>query len=169
MNEFIDFHTQGFELPPGMKDLSNLLPPPGNAERARQVQLPIESFAQIEGYLLRLLQSTASYRVVDIFSTDCQGCLAVTHSRNHFRLMVTMHPRNRTKEARVSDFFSQRNISPQYDSGFQALGIDMWLCFFPLPRVALEAAELLRELLQQVFGLAENAGLIYTYHEQNAA
>ena len=169
MNDFVNLNQRGVALPSGKKDLIDLLPKPGKAERGRKVREPVESFVELESYLVRLLHSDAKERGVIISSVDYQEGLHVSHVAGQSRLTVVVQPRAAAKEAQVLDLLHKNGIAPLPDEDDDILGIDAWCCMIPLPVVVTDAATLIRDLLQQVFGLAEDAGLIYTYHEQNAA
>jgi len=169
MNDFVNPNQRGVALPPGKKDLIDMLPKPGKWYEALKIHLPVESFEQIEAYLVRLTQSTAKFRSVGILSTNHQERLAVSHEADHFRLMVNVQPRNAAKEECVLDFFSKMGIAPISTKTCDLPVMEARILFFPLPLDVPKAANLIRELLLEVLGLAEDEGLHFGYYEKNTA
>ena len=163
MDEFINYKKRGVELPPGCKDLIDVLPPP------RQVRVPVEGFIHIERYLSRLLQSASTRRKVSIWSLDHQHLVHISHKDGMLKMMVALDTNDTAKEQAIVRLFSALNIPPAFDSDGRSHGIPVRLLFYPLPVSPADAADLIRTFIQRVYGLADDAGLVFHYLEKSAA
>jgi hypothetical protein len=160
MNEFVNFKKRGIELPPGCKDLGDVLPPPP------RVRVPVEGLTHIERYLSRLSQSPAQPRWVFIWSLDSQVCVRVNHIDGALTAMLLVDTRDAAGERAVLTLFRKAGIPPLSDASPE--GIPLRRLEYALPASVPDAAALIRALLHRAYGLAEDAGLLFEYHEASA-
>jgi len=163
MNEFVNFQNRSIELPAGCKDLIDVLPPP------REVRMPVEGFAHVERYLSRLFQSAAKRRSVVIWSLDYQEHVRVSNRDGLLTLMVLVDTQDAIREQAVLRLFREAGIPPLRDEDGRGDGIPLRVLFYPLSASVPESAALIRSLLQSVYGIAHDAGLLFHYHERDAA
>jgi hypothetical protein len=182
MARFVNYQKRGVELPPGCKDLIDVLKRKQKAEGPGAFAgnwepmpnadfFPSGGIRQIERYVTRVL-SSARFAVLLVMSLD--GRVLIQLARNPgeaaFDLVLLAQPDDQGLEQAVRGFFRQQGID-------NPLG-----CFFsggvnPIHTGALKyrllsdptwTAVLLADLLKGVFALDAEAGLAFTYHESFA-
>jgi hypothetical protein len=163
MNEFVNFRKRSIELPAGCKDLIDMLPPP------RETRMPVEGFAHIERYLSRIFQAGAKRRSVIVWSLDYQEHVHVSNRDGVLSLMVVVDTQDAIREEAVLRLFREAGVIPVRDEDGRGDGIQLRALIYPLTPSVPAAADLIRSLLQGVYGIAHDAGLLFQYHERDAA
>ena len=127
--------------------------------------MPVEGLTQIERYLSRLSQSAAQPRWIFIWSLDGQVCVRVNQIEGALTAMLLVDTRDAARERAVLTLFRKAGISPLTDADGRPQGIPLRRLEYALPVSVPDAAALIRALLHRAFGLAEDAGLLFEYHE----
>jgi hypothetical protein len=161
MNEFVNFQKRGIELPSGCKDLIDVL------SQLREARIPAEGFADIERYLSRLLQSAAKRGSVTISSLDYRKSVRLSSRDGRLKVMVVVDTRDAVREQAVLTLFREAGIPPKSDYDYSGDGVPLRVLFYLLPVSVPDAAGLIRALLHKVHGLAEDAGLLFLYREED--
>jgi hypothetical protein len=161
MNEFVNFQKRGIELPPGCKDLIDVLPPP------REARVPVEGLSHIERYVSRLLQSPGQLRSVWINSYSSEtpvmfGILHTTKGLLHALIFMATE-----RVSYIRDVLDGAGIQPKQDDAIPP-GDGRCTRFIacPLPVDAVLAARLVSELLQKGYGLSADVELEFRYREK---
>jgi hypothetical protein len=180
MARFINYQKRGVELPPGCKDLIDVLKRKPKAEgpgafggqwepMPRADLFPSGGIAQIERYVIRILLSVARFTALIVSSLDEQVVLGLYRhpDENAFDVMLFVLRKDEELEQSIRKFFGRRGIEHTLDylcSG----GLDsnyLRGLKYPLPSDAKEVAALLADLLTEVHRLDAEAGLAFAYHE----
>ncbi len=180
MARFVNYQKRGVELPPGCKDLIDVLK--GNAKAkapgafaGNWVPLPKPDLypsggiAQIERYVIRILVSAAKFAGLAISSLDEQVVLGLYRHPDEkaFDLMLFVLRKDEELVQSIREFFAEHGIEHTLDylcSG----GLDpnyMRGLKYLLPSDATQVAALLADLLRKVYGLDAGAGLSFAFHE----
>jgi len=167
MNEFDNFPMRGIDLPPGCKDLNDVLQLRRRPRRYELPAAPVEGFVDIERYLSKLVQSSAKRRSVMIFSVENWEHVNISHRAGTLRLTVTLNTNDPAYEKGVLAMFGDAGILPKADCDGRVDGVPLRLLVYPLPASVPEAAELIRIFFRKVHGLADSAGLEFLYHERD--
>lgn len=163
MNEFINFRKRSIELPAGCKDLVDVLPPP------RETRMPVEGFAHVERYLSRIFQAGAKRRSVIIWSLDYQEHVRVSNRDGVLALMVLVDTQDAIREKAVTKLFRDAGVTPVRDVDGRGDGVPLRVLIYPLTPSVPAAADLIRSLLQGIYGIAHDAGLLFQYNDRDAA
>jgi hypothetical protein len=175
-----DPNKRDYLLPPGCKDLIDLLQPRGGGqEKIPGARAKIKmsrrgrrngGLADIEKYLAMVFASRTLTFSLDIRPPG--ECLSVHVSRHNDReldasLYVQM---NTSEEKAIRDFFHRHHLPAPADSEIPAgfvPGLPVYDRFTisPVPPGAGELAGFLAELLREVCGLNEESSLRFSYHE----
>ncbi len=180
MARFVNYQKRGVELPPGCKDLIDVLKGKwkakadnvfaGKWEAVPKPDLfPSGGIGQIERYVTRILVSPAKFAALIMSSLDKQ---VVTGLYRHpcadtFDVVLFVRRNDEALEQAIRGFFKERGIDHTLDylcSG----GVEpnyMRALKYPLPSDAKQTAGLLADLLKGVFALDAEAGLAFAYHE----
>jgi hypothetical protein len=179
MTRFVKYQKRGVQLPPGCKDLIDVLKGKAKAkipgaftgewEPVPKPDLfPSGGVAQIERYVVRILVSAAKFTALTVSSLDQQVVVGLYRhpDENAFDLMLLVLRRDKELEQSIRDFFGQRGIQHTLDylcSGVKPnskRGLK-----YPLPSDSKQVAVLLADLLTKVYGLDAEAGLAFAHHE----
>ena len=172
MNQFVNNQTRSIELPESCKDLIDVLQLTNRNQWPDYVQLPLqEGMADIENYLLRLLESKAASSILRIFSIDPQVWLAVAHQYSEGTLPVTqltlfVDNADNQREQLVGRIFGERHLLPIRVKVTNFNGVTASRLTYPLPAAAPAATQLITDLLRQVYGLAADATLQFHFSEK---
>lgn len=167
MNEFVNFQKRDVALPPGCKDIIDVLnynkdliyfSPP------KKAKAPTEGLLDIEQYLSRMLQSPAQRRSLTIYSVQ-----AASKVRLHLfwgkGLLRAMFFIPTDREAQIRSVLDDRGIPPTQDE--PATDEDSRFIICALPTDAVSATSLVSELLQKGYGLPANIELEFHYREKS--
>jgi hypothetical protein len=171
MSQFVNFNKRDITLPPGCKDLSDVLA--ASQKQARQEPVAEDflglekhkehfgsaGMAQLERFAGMLLHSPSLAFVVEIAAPELQ--FPVVLGRCGPEISVVLTTCEVPQEEAIRDFFSRRATPPcleTRDAGTTTL-------VHPLPAEAAAASALVAELLQAVYALSNDAGLEFEYYE----
>ena len=180
MARFVNYQKRGVELPPGCKDLIDVLRRNRRAEApggfalgrepgAKPDLYPSSGIAQLERYVIRILLSDAKFATLTVSSLDEQFLLGLYRDSepSAFDLVLFVLRKNEELERSIREFFGQRGIKHTLDylcSG----GLDpnyMRAIKYPLVPEATRVAQLVADLLAKVYCLDAGAGLAFLYDE----
>jgi hypothetical protein len=180
MARFVNYQKRGVELPPGCKDLIDVLKGKRKAKKpgglagtwkpAPESDLfPSGGIGQIERYVTRILVSSAKFGTLTVSSLDGQVMLWLYRDSDESAFDVMLFaPRKEVKLARsIREFFGQRGIKHSVDHLLRG-GLDpnyMRVMKYPLPSDAKRAAQTVADLLTEVYRLDPGAGLAFRYGE----
>ena len=179
MARFVNYQKRGIELPPGCKDLIDVLKGKAKAKVPgafagkwgpvpKPDLFPSGGIAQIERYVVRVLASAVKFAALTISSLDEQVVAGLYRhpDENAFDLMLFVLRKDKELEQSIREFFRQREIEHTLDylcSGVEAN--HMRGLKYPLPSDSKQVAMLLADLLTNVYGLDAGAGLAFAYHK----
>lgn len=182
MGKFVNYKKRGVELPPGCKNLVDVLDkgPKRKALSAVGTQwIPLpkpERFAtrgldHLLRFMARVLESRAKFTSLHIALPGSEAGISVfRHSEPGTLDLVLFIQRNTEEERAIRVFFAGHNIKPTVDylplpvSPTSVRGLQ-----YPLPQEALAAGNLIRGFLQTVHGLTEEAGIDFTFDDNEQA
>ena len=123
MARFVNYQQRGVQLPPGCKDLIDVLKGKAKAKAFRSFTgewepvpkpdlFPSGGVAQIERYVVRILVSAAKFAALTVSSLDRQvGVGLCRHpDENAFDLMLFVLRRDTELAQSIRDFFGQRGV-----------------------------------------------------------
>ena len=179
MARFVNYQKRGIELPPGCKDLIDVLKGKAKAKAPdtftgkcepvpKSDLFPSGGIAQIERYVMRLLVSSAKFAALTVSSLDVQVVAGLYRhpDENAFDLMLFVLRKDKELEQSIREFFRRRGIEHTLD--YLCSGVErnyMRGLKYPLPSDSKQVAVLLADLLTTVYGLDAEAGLAFVYHE----
>jgi hypothetical protein len=168
MNQFVNPKKRSIQLPPGCKDLIDVLRP-----LARKVWAP-----RVEGGTLMDVRRCVN-QLFAASEVNVQLCIGSPQGNDHMVLhregtgfsgVVPM--RGREQERLGEAFFSRRSIKPTNDEvigpadGFiKHPDMPTRVMVVPLPAVASDTVELVVALLREVYGVSEESRLEFLYVE----
>jgi hypothetical protein len=183
MTEFFDYKKRGVELPPGCKDLMDVLHRKAEQEAAEAASghwVPVpkpdrieeRGMDHLERFIAVVLESPAKFTTVDIRVPRRDVAMYVGRHSKPGVLHLMLHVYQNTEEERaVRAFFSERQVAPLIDYGpDRPIANPVRGLQYPLPSNATAAAVLLRDFLQTVYEVTEEDGIDFTLnkHEQSA-
>ena len=159
MNAFVNYQKRSIELPPGCKDLIDVL----RLGRDTETELggPVKNLADLGGYLSRFVSSPAAYRSLWIHD-HAISLLGLFCGKHGLRAVVLV---DASREQAVRAVFARAGLTPTQDDLLQnmARGLQFALDSFS------GIEDLIRELLTGGFGVTHNSPLDFRLHEKNAA
>ncbi len=173
MSQFVNFNKRDFTLPPGCKDLIDLLVPPrkrvrrkGGAQLSPPPKLQHERFAtaglaQLDRLVGMLLDSSADSFVVSISATGLNFPVSLYRIKAERVMAIVLITTDMPESEAVKEFFIARKLSPLVNSPQEEIGTFVYQ--LPTQRATLTA--LLVELLKGVYALGEDTGLEFRYCE----
>ena len=183
MGEFVNYKKRSVELPPGCKDLMDVL----LKTSKRKTSLPITTrwvpvpkperiaahgLDHIPRFMTRDLKSTAKFTSLSIELPGREiGIGVYRHSEPGTLALMLCVYRDTEEERAIRAFFAGHQVAPTIDylphpvTTTSVRGLQ-----YPLPQDALRATILIRDFLRSVYGLANEAGLDFTFdnHDQTA-
>ncbi len=165
MDEFVNYQKRGIDLPAGCKDLIDVL----RSGNFWWVPVPDAGFAQIERYISQLLQCESKPGSVCIWFRDFRNHVNLSFKDGALLMVVLVQTADTVREQAALKLFREAGIQPLRVGDFQADGIPCQVLSYPLPGIVAEAAQLTSEFLRKVFGLGEDATLVFLYYEPDPA
>jgi hypothetical protein len=178
MVRFVNYRKRGVELPPGCKDLIDVLKGKAKAKASgafagkwepvpKPDLFPSGGIAQIERYVTRILVSAAKFAALIVSSLDERVVIGLYRhpDENAFDLMLFVLRKDKELEQSIREFFGRCGIEHTLDylcSGGLDLNYMRGLKY-PLPSDPKQVAQLLADLLTKVYGLDAGAGLAFAY------
>ena len=183
MAQFVNYNKRDCTLPPGCKDLIDVLRP--SRERtesgvARAISWPsairehrfdTAGLAQIGRYVEMLLQSRAKLFTLMVTTPDDEFKAVLYRSESESTTAIIPLAKDARTELGLRAFFDQQGIRPLVDCKLPDVGsgyTDRCLVY-PFPLEAARATSLTAELFRDVYGLSHEAGLDFRYYEVGAA
>lgn len=149
----------------------------GNELGAEWVDIPppdafaSNGLAHIESYVMRLLNASASFTSLLIATPDEQIAVGLWKRGGAPELSVSLEWRSEAERERgIRDFFAGRRLSTSHDylaGNGDVPDATRCLGYF-LPSDAHLITTLIKDVLQQIYRLREDAALDFTYEEHNA-
>ena len=172
MNQFVNYQQRGIELPPGCKDLIDVL----RMEYLRVSELnlaPAEGLSDIERYVSRQMNSRAKFRRLTVSCSHRLDaiCLAMSpfcpsHGPWLMSISVSVDPNKPTEERAVRRVFDNAGISPLIKTLTAVDGLVRSL-HYPLPSAASDACRIIADVLRSAFGVTEQSPLWFDYLERH--
>jgi hypothetical protein len=163
-NPFVDYQKRGVELPPGCKDLMDVLhierkkdPRPKRPERPAE---PAATLADIGSYLLRFFSSSAGFRALWIYCNT--SILTLFFGKHGLRGFVVV---GALREQSVRAVLSHEGIAPLRDD---LLPDNAHGLHFALTSSS-DVERFVRELLVRGLGAEQASPLEFRLYEKNAA
>ncbi|HEU0011673.1 MAG TPA: hypothetical protein VFT34_17790 [Verrucomicrobiae bacterium] len=183
MSQFVNYTKRSFKLPPGCKDLIDILEPSRRRTKAdlpsgcveipqiKQDHFHTSGLAQIGRYVSMLLDSSAEVFMLMVTYRDDQNPMLLYRSKSECTVAIALLATNRDREQAIRAFFDERGIQPLQDYPFSDAGTpdaarDL---IYRLPFDASHTTSLTTDLLRVVYGLSDVAGLDFTYYEMGRA
>jgi hypothetical protein len=172
MNPFVDPSQRGFELPEGCNDLIDVLRKATRPQPPRPASRGSESFADIENYISRVLESSANRCSLTIYCWQHEDKHLLSLGRvktGVLHAVILVKCANAPREETVRAIFAENGIAPAHDILAGESGDQSRFLWYPLPATAKEAAKLITNLLQRAYGLPADAGLVINLHQKDEA
>lgn len=181
MNEFVNFKKRGVTLPPGCKDLIDLLRPTAKQaiDRAQRLtptrnETVTALLAEVGKYISLAFESRGVIFTLVIAPPD--GRLEVDVMRmegEEFWVSVTF-PKDPEEERAVRRFFTRKGLQVPEESGtppsfFPDLPVQLIYHVSPLPRDAAGVSELITDFFRECGRLADDASLSFHVEEASDA
>jgi hypothetical protein len=170
MNEFVNFGRRGVDLPPGCKDLIDVLRrvrrPPVPALTSRPVQglAHVAGLANIAGHLHKLLEPGTKFKNLVITWHEEKNYVRLMNNGGVITALTVIHG-DIHRERAVRGVFNAAGLEATHD---EALG---WVraLIYPLPAGESSIRELVSDVLRKGYGLAENVRLEIGSWEDDAS
>jgi hypothetical protein len=151
MNKFVNFGKRGVDLPPGCKDLIDVLRRGNRAPTTALTSSSVQGPASISRHLPKLLEP----------GTRSKDLVITWHEMNYVHLMnregvitaLTVIHENTHREQAVRGVFSAAGLVPVRDEA--VAGGAVRVLIYPLPAAESRIGELVCDLLRKGYGLAE--------------
>jgi hypothetical protein len=167
MNPFVDLRKRGVELPPGCKDLIDVLRLASTkletaAVKPGAAEVPETGLGDLERYVARLLASPARFRSLWI-EGDPGAVIGLFCDKRGLRTLIMV---DAEREQSIRSVVTASAISPIQDHALAPNGPCSRALFLPLPMDAPCAVKCVRELLTKGLGMPETISLEFKYHEK---
>lgn len=178
MGQFVNYKKRSFTLPPGCKNLIDVLERSRRSTRGhvgsggfqpfelREERIPTAGLAQIGRYVAMLLQSRAELFILSVTAQDFQLPVTLYRSRSEKAVAIVLVTKEVNREDAIRAFFEQQGLKAflaEQDVG------DARSLAYPLPLDVAHATSLTAELLRSVYGVSNEAGLDFRYYEMQTA
>ena len=164
MNEFVNFRKRNVELPPGCKDLVDVLQQAKGHPAATSAVRSAEGLGELGKHLLRLLELGAKFRYL-VITWDEMNAVQLMHQDRVLTALAVVHEKTHREQA-VRGVFGAASLTPILDEALAGWSLRMLV--YRLPGGASSTQELISDLLRTGYGLAENAGLNFESWESDA-
>jgi hypothetical protein len=177
MSEFINFNKRGVTLPPGCKDLIDLLRPKVKPSIERAQSLTLTRNETITG----ALQDVGKYTHMAFESRGAIFTLVITPTEGRLEVHIDRmkgkepwvsltFPKDPEEERAVREFFTRKGLQLPEDSGmppsfFPNLPVQLIYDISPLPRDAAGVSALVADLLRHCGKLGNDAPLRFNIWE----
>jgi len=183
MTQFVNYKKRAFTLPPGCKDLIEVLAPSRRRTKAnvatcgfpsleiREERFATAGLAQIGRYVLMLLEWRGELFTLSVTAQTFEFPVTLYRSKSAQTVAVVLVTKGAHQEQAIRAFFERQGIEALGDcapSDFATADAARGLAY-PLPSDAGRAISLTTELLRSVYGLSDEAGLDFRYYEMESA
>lgn len=168
MNPFVDPNKRSVSLPPGCKDLIDVLRSQSGVESADDLVIKPERFegvglGDVLRYVTKVVASSAKMATLHIKSSDGTSAVALVRSASEFSMNPAMGTLQREKE--VEKFFAGRGVESIADFFVGHPGMATRVLAFPLPPTASDATVLTVDLLREVYDLNDESEAEFVFVE----
>lgn len=180
MTQFVNYKKRSFTLPPGCKDLIEVIAPYRQNMKGRSTDVglpyleikedrfPTAGLAQVGRYVSMLLRARGELFTLSVTAQGFQFPVTLYRSRTAQIFEIVLVTKEPHQERAIRMFFEQRGLQAIMDDGdLDAPGAARGLAY-PLPFDPARATILTTELLQSAYGLSKMAGLDFRYYETAA-
>jgi hypothetical protein len=178
MNPFVNPNKRSILLPPGCKDLIDLLEPQKGSSTElvadgwehpviRPERFEGMGLAHVERYVAKVVSSPAKIVTLYIRSLDGFRAIALVRSATEFSIIPLMCMEERGRE--VEEFFARRGLEAMADFLASDPGMPTRILAFPLPPTASGATGLTVDLLREAYEFGDESGIEFMYVEYNGA
>ncbi len=173
MSQFVNFNKRSVTLPPGCKDLIDVLASTRKKRKASSVpetfapleihkeRFPSAGLAQLERFVGLLLHPRGEACVIQIAAEALSNPVTLYCSKAEKMAGIVLDPRDVPQEEAVRSFFHSRATGSLLESAHEGTAT----LLYPLPRHVAAASALVRELIQEVFALGSDAGLDFEHYD----
>lgn len=176
--QFVNYRKRSFTLPPGCKNLIDVLArsrrkakgqiatcgfPPLEIKKER---VPTGGLAQIGRYMEMLLQSRGELFTLSVTGPGFQYPVAFCRSRSERTVAIILVCKDARQEQAIRTLFEQHGLEASLDHLVGDTPDATRGLAYPLPLDVARATSLATELLRNVYGLSEEAGLDFLYYEK---
>jgi hypothetical protein len=175
MNPFVNFQKRTIQLPPGCKDLMDVLRTL-HREGPRKADTCKERLSDVGHYLNRLLEPPGGEsRQVVIFCYECRAVVCLDFGPfligcrpSGLSALVFVDGAEPLQEQAVRTVFEQANIPPFLESGVPGMDGPTRLLRYALPSTVADATRLITALFRQGFGVSKKTRMGFHYLDRNA-
>lgn len=183
MNPFVNANKRSISLPPGCKDLADVLKP--RRRRIAKLDMPIAwgqiptiepvrferaGLIHLRKYVAEVFSAGTVQPSLHIRTLD--GLRGVSLYRTAAEFSIIPVPDTAERSRQIEDFFAKRGMQANYDQvigSSDIAGGSMRILTFPLPQGVLATTQLTSDLLREVYGVDDQAGLEFTSVDLKAA
>jgi len=179
MSNFVNFSKRDFLLPPGCKDLIDVLQP-------REVPRPIKSIASaserpavtrgrttisrladVPHHVARLVKSRSQFFTLMISTMDQRLSIVLSRSESEGVRALVFVSGDAERERAIRQFFQRQgtNLLQDYLLPSDAGAEPVRGLVYPLPPAPPQAAQITCELLQSVYGFTDESQIRFLYYE----
>jgi hypothetical protein len=178
MSKFVNYSKRGFTLPPGCKDLIDLLEPwrrrPGGskaisttpAPQIREEHFRSAGLSQVERYVSMLVSCSGELFMLMIIIRDDRFPVILYRTQRESAVVLHLSAEDAHIDQTIRSFLGQLGVEPlhrlEVPDAFRAL-------IYMLPADTSHITGLVTGLLRGVYGLSDVAGLDFRYYEIETA
>jgi hypothetical protein len=169
MNDFVNPQHRGVNLPPGFKDLMDVL----EAKKANDIKHSVDSespidriatgLADVEKYLRRFLDSQAKSALLLLLNDQIEFNFFRTMGKEYVLMFFRFTEEHTVRVATVRELFVERGIARVADS--VVAGTKQRMIIYLLPAVLPDLSSISTEVLRRVYGISETDRLRFLFHE----
>ncbi len=183
MAQFVNYKKRGFTLPPGCKDLIDVLEPSRRHSgvpmatggfpplKIKEVRFARAGLAQIGRYVSMLLQWRGEMFILSITAQSFEFPVTLRRSRSEQTPAIVLVTKQPHQEQAIRAFFEQQGVELLWDYPPSDLGAadSARSLVYSLPPEAARAISLTTELLRRVCGLSDASAIHFRYCEIETA
>lgn len=175
MAQFVNYKKRGCTLPPGCKDLIDVLKLSRRRTKGhiltggfqplkiREQEFPTAGLAQIGRYVSMLLKFRGELFTLSIRALDFEFPVTLYRYRSEQTVSIVLVTKSARRQQAIRAFFGQQGLQVVLalrDTPDAACGLT-----YPLPVDLARVTSLATELLRSVYGLSDEAGLSFCCYE----
>jgi hypothetical protein len=159
MSEFVNYHKRGIELPPGCKDLIDVLA----VTRGSQ---SLGRLSDVPRHVSMLVNSSSEQFTLMIGTTDERLSIVLDRSKSKEVSALVLVGSGAEHEKGIREFFQHHGPKPFKDyllpgeDGAEVRGL-----LYPLPAGASHVSQIIADLLCSVYGFTQESEIKFRYYE----
>ena len=167
MSEFVNYHKRGIELPPGCKDLADVLRQRPGVTRGSKT---LGRLSDVPRYVSMLVNSSSEQFTLMIGTADERLSIVLYRSESEGVSALVLVSSDAEREKGIREFFQRHGIKTFKDyllpgeDGAEARGL-----MYPLPAGASHASQIIADLLGSVYVFTEASHILFRYYEATNA